>query len=183
MAKDEVERLTEHLDQVNDVVAEYLKGANETEISKQLDIPRTRVVNYLNEWRGMIANNQAIRSRAHEALASADVHYNRLINKAYEVIDSSDQMTNAGALNTKTSAIKLIADMEAKRIDMLQKSGMLDNQELAEELAETEHKQEVLEGILKDVISDCNHCKSEVMRRLAEVADPDEAVVVDYEVR
>lgn len=174
--------MAEHLDEVNDVVAEYLKGSSETEISRELDLPRVRVVNYLNEWRGMIANNQAIRSRAHEALASADVHYNRLIGKAYEVIDSTDQMTGTGSLNAKSSAIKLIADMEAKRIDMLQKSGMLDNRELAEELEETEKKQEVLEGILKDVVSDCNHCKQAVMQRLATIADPNEAVVVDYEV-
>ena len=183
MAKTESEKMAEHLDQINDVVAEYLKGSNETEISKQLAIPRTRVVNYLNEWRGMIADNQAIRSRAHEALASADVHYNRLINKAYEVIEATEQMSGTGSLNTKNSSIKLIADMEAKRIDMLQKSGMLDNQELAQELAENERKQEVLEDILREVVGECNHCKSEVLRRLAQVADPDEAVVVDFDVR
>jgi len=179
----ESEKMAEHLDKVNDVVAEYLKGTNETDISKQLDIPRTRVVKYLTEWRGLISNNQAIRGRAHEALASADVHYSKLINKAYEVIDATDTMTGTGSLNTKTSAIKMIADMEAKRIDMLQKSGMLDNKELADELEETERKQEVLEGILKEVVSDCNHCKTQVMKRLATVADPNEAVVVDYNVQ
>ena len=92
-------------------------------------------------------------------------------------------MNGTGPLSIKNSAIKLIADMEAKRIDMLQKSGMLDNRELAEELVASEKKQDVLEGILKDVISDCNHCKPEVMRRLATVADPNEAVVVEYDAR
>ena len=179
--RNESEQMAAHLDQVNDVVAEYLTGKNETEISKELSIPRQRVVGYLTEWRGMIANNQAIRTRAHEALGSADVHYNRLIGKAYEVIDSSDAMSGTGPLNTKSSAIKLIADMEAKRIDMLQKSGMLDNRELADELEETERKQEVLEGILKEVVSDCNHCKNEVMKRLARIANPNVAVVVDYD--
>ena len=80
--RNESEQMAAHLDQVNDVVAEYLTGKNETEISKELSIPRQRVVGYLTEWRGMIANNQAIRTRAHEALGSADVHYKRLIGKA-----------------------------------------------------------------------------------------------------
>ena len=179
MASSELEKTLDHLDQINKVVSEYLKGDDPTVISKTLGMPRVRVVGYITEWRGMISNNEAIRARAKEALASADQHYSRLIGKAYEVIDSADQNTN---LSAKTNAIKLIADMESKRIDMLQKSGMLENKELAEELAENERKQEVLEAILKEVVSDCDHCKHEVMRRLATVAPPDEAVVVPYEV-
>ena len=70
-----------HLDEVNRVASEYVKGNTEIQISKSLDIPRTRVVRLLDEWRGMIANNEAIRSRAREALATADQHYNRLIQK------------------------------------------------------------------------------------------------------
>lgn len=180
MASTELEKTLDHLDQINLVVAEYLKGDDPTVISKTLGIARVRVVGLLNEWRGMIANNEAIRSRAREALAGADAHYNKLIGKAYEVIDSADQGNNLGA---KNNAIKLIADMEAKRIDMLQKSGMLENKEIAEELAESERKQEVLENILKDVVSNCDHCKKETMRRLATIANPNEAVVVDYDVR
>lgn len=176
----ELERTLNHLDSMNAVVTEYLKGEDPTYIAKTLGMQRVRVVGLLNEWRGLISNNEAIRSRAREALAGADAHYNRLINKAYEVIDSADQGNNLGA---KNNAIKLIADMEAKRIDMLQKSGMLENKELAEELAETERKQEILESILKEVVSHCDKCKTETMRRLATVADPNEAVVVDYNVR
>lgn len=179
MASTELERTLDHLDLMNSVVAEHLKGDDPTTISKTLKMSRVRVVSYLNEWRGLISNNEAIRARAKEALASADQHYGRLIGKAYEVIDSADQRDN---LSAKTNAIKLIADMEAKRIDMLQKSGMLENKEIAEELAENERKQEVLEAILKEVVSECNHCKVEVMRRLATIADPNEAVVVNYDV-
>jgi hypothetical protein len=182
VAKTESEQMAEHLDQVNEVVTEHLKGENPTEISKALSMPRVKVVQYLDEWKVMIADNQAIRSRAHEALAGADEHYSKLINKAYEVIDSADGMQGTASLGIKNGSIKLIVDIEAKRIDMLQKSGMLDNSEIAEQLVESEEKQDVLEKILKDVVSDCHHCKTEVMKRLATVADPNEAVVVQYNV-
>ena len=43
--------LVKHLDQVNQVVEEYLKGNDPTVISKQLDIPRQRVVTLINEWK------------------------------------------------------------------------------------------------------------------------------------
>jgi hypothetical protein len=129
------EKLLDHLDEVNDVVAEYLKGNNETRISKELSIPRVRVVSYLTEWRGMIAGNTRLRERAREALGSADDHYSKLINKTYEVMDDADNMSNG--LKEKTAAIRLIADMEAKRIDMLQKIRMMVNQDLPEPLLVT----------------------------------------------
>ena len=164
-----------HLEEVNSIAAEYIKGKDESAIAKQLDIPRNRVVKLLNEWRGMISNNEAIRSRAREALAGADQHYNHLIKRAYEVVEDADQTQNLGA---KTNAIKLILDIENKRIDMLQKAGLLENKELADQLIEQERKQDILLGILKDVVGNCNHCKIEVARRLADYGGPDEVVAV-----
>ena len=68
------EDLVKHLDQVNNVVSEYLKGNDPTVISKELDIPRTRVVSLINEWKTMASDNAAIRARAKEALVGADTH-------------------------------------------------------------------------------------------------------------
>ena len=76
--------LIHHLDEVNKVVTEYLKGQDPTKISKELEIPRTRVVELINEWKVMASANDAIRARAKEALAGADAHYSKLITKSYE---------------------------------------------------------------------------------------------------
>ena len=103
--------LSNHLDTVNLVASEYLKGHNESQISKELDIPRAKVVKYLEEWREMASNNKAIHARAKEALAGMDMHYSSLIVKAYEVVE--DATLNAN-LTAKTAAIKLIADIESK---------------------------------------------------------------------
>ena len=165
-----------HLDEVNRVASEYVKGSTEIQISKSLDIPRTRVVRLLDEWRGMIANNDAIRARAREALATADQHYNRLIQKAYEVIDSAESL---GDLGEKRQSLKLILEIENKRIEMLQKAGLLENKEIAEELMESERKMEVLVKILREVSGQCDHCKVEVTRRLADGANPDEVITVN----
>jgi hypothetical protein len=124
----------------------------------------------------MIANNDAIRARAREALATADQHYNRLIQKAYEVIDSAESL---GDLGEKRQSLKLILEIENKRIEMLQKAGLLENKEIAEELMESERKMEVLVKILREVSGQCDHCKVEVTRRLADVAKPDEVITVN----
>jgi hypothetical protein len=174
------EELTiDHLDQVNRVVEKYLQGAEPTQISKELSMPRQTVVAYINEWRTMAADNAAIRSRAKEALAGADQHYNKLIQKAYEVIDEATTTAN---LPAKTSAIKLVLDIESKRIDMLQKAGLLENKELAEEMLEIERKQEVLVNILKDIASEHPEVRDEIMRRLSSVAKDNEVVTVVHNV-
>jgi hypothetical protein len=158
--------LVNHLDLVNKVASEYLKGSDASEISKILDIPRVKVTELLTDWRVMAANNQAIHARAKEALAGADQHFSSLIKKAYEVIDSADTTAN---LTAKTTSIKLIADIESKRLEMLQKAGLLDNQELADELLETERKQEILISILKEVTSSCESCRPKVLTKLSQV--------------
>jgi hypothetical protein len=161
------EQLAKHLDEVNTVVAEYLKGNDPTKISKELSIPRQRVVSLISEWQTMASDNAAIRARAKEALVAADTHYGHLIGKAYEVIDDASTTAN---LNAKTAGIKLVLDIESRRIDMLQKAGLLENKELAEEMMEIERKQDILKSILQDIAADHPEIKDKIMRRLSDVS-------------
>jgi hypothetical protein len=172
--------LIEHLDEVNKVVTEYLKGQDPTKISKDLDMPRTRVVALINEWKVMASANDAIRARAKEALAGADTHYSKLITKAYEVIDESSLTNN---LSAKTQAIKLVMDIEKSRIEMLQKAGLLENKELAEEMVEIERKQEVLIGILRDVASEHPEIRDLIMHRLSSIAKEGEVITIVHDVQ
>jgi hypothetical protein len=172
--------LINHLDEVNNVVTEYLKGSDPTKISKELNIPRTRVVAHLDEWKESASNNSAIRARAKDALAGADAHYSKLISKSYEVIDEASMTNNLGA---KTAAIKLVMDIESKRIDMLQKAGLLENKELAEEMVEIERRQEVLIGILRDVASEHPEIRDLIMQRLSAIAKEGEVITVVHDVQ
>ena len=172
--------LVNHLDQVNLVVAEYLKGNDPTIISKELDIPRQKVVSLINEWKVMASANDAIRARAKEALAGADAHYSKLISKSYEIIDEASMTNN---LSAKTQAVKLVMDIESKRIDMLQKAGLLENKELAEEMVEIERRQEVLMGILRDIASEYPQVRDEIMRRLSNISKESEVITIVHEVQ
>jgi hypothetical protein len=173
------DKLIEHLDEVNKVVEEYLKGNDPTQISKELVMSRQKVVAHINEWKQMASDNAVIRARAKEALAGADTHYNKLIQKAYEVIDDATTTAN---LTAKTSAIKLVLDIEAKRIDMLQKAGLLENKELAEEMLEIERKQDILVGILRDIAAEYPQIRDEIMRRLSDVSKEKEVITIVHNV-
>ena len=174
------DQLVQHLDDVNKVVEKYLAGTEPTQISKELAMPRQKVVAYINEWRAMAADNAAIRARAKEALVGADTHYSKLIAKAYEVIDEATTVANLAA---KTGGIKLVMDLESKRIDMLQKAGLLENKELAEEMIEIERKQEILVNILKDIATDYPQVRDEIMRRLSDVARDREVITIVNDVQ
>jgi hypothetical protein len=170
----------EHIDEMNKVVEKYLQGEEPTKISKELDLPRQKVVAHINQWRAMASDNAAIRARAKEALVGADTHYSKLIQKAYEVIDDATTTAN---LTAKTAGIKLVMDLESKRIDMLQKAGLLENKELAEEMLEIERKQDILVGILRDIASEYPQVRDEIMRRLSAVSREQEVITIVHDVQ
>jgi len=172
--------LVKHQDQVNQVVEEYLKGNDPTQISKDLAIPRQRVVSYIDEWKVSASNNAAIRARAKEALSGADAHYSKLISKSYEVIDEASMTNN---LSAKTAAIKLVMDIESKRIDMLQKAGLLENKELADEMVEIEKRQEILINVLRDIAAEYPQVRDEIMRRLSAISRDNEVITVVHDVQ
>lgn len=163
-------------DQMNKVVEELLKGNSPAQIARSLELTRVQVDNYIDAWKGFVHDNKAIRDRAKEALAGADEHYNMLIKEAWRTIEQADVQD---ALNVKSQTLKLIADIESKRIDMLNKAGVLEDSSMADQILENEKKQEILISILRDVTSSCEHCKWEVSKRLSQVTGQVEAVIVN----
>jgi hypothetical protein len=162
-------------DQMNSVVNELLKGNTPSQISRNLELTRVQVENHIKTWKEMTRDNTVIRDRAKEALAGADEHYNMLIKEAWKSVEDADA---AGELGNKNTALKLIADIEAKRIDMLNKAGVLEDTSMADQILQSEKKQEILVSILRDVTSSCDKCKWEVASRLKEVTGQVEAVDV-----
>jgi uncharacterized protein (DUF885 family) len=158
--------LSDHFDRMNKVVEELLKGSNPTQISSLTGFKRSEVVEYIDEWKSVVRNDSTSRDRAKEAVSGADQHYTMLIKEAWKTVDDADQQ---GQLNVKATALKLIADIETKRIAMLQQIGLLDNQEIADQIAETERKQDVLISILRDVAKDYPDIRREIMKRLSQI--------------
>lgn len=166
----ELELVDKHLERINDVMVHYLEGSDPTSIAKKLGLTRVAVMDAIAEWRTLSANNKAIRDRAQDALAAADMHFSRLVAKAYEVMEEASANSN---LNAKTNSIKLVLDIEAKRIEMLQKAGALSNKDLADTLAEIEQKYDTLKTLLSSVL--CTACKLKVVQALQE------PIVIDIE--
>lgn len=168
--------LAGQFDQMNKVVEEMLKGSSPDAISKNLGIKLVEVNNHIQTWRDLVKGDLNVKERASEALSAADMHFNMIIKEAWDTVHQADAQE---VLNVKAQTLKLIADVEQKRIDMLQKAGVLEKNDMADAILENERKQEVLVSILRDVTSSCDHCKQEVARRLSEVTNRVEVISVD----
>lgn len=159
--------LAERWEKINKVVDVFLKGTTDAAaIARATGFKRTEVQEYLNEWRSVIQSDRQVQMRAREALAGADRHYSMLIEEGWDVINQAGTL---GDLAKKTAGIKIVADIQQKQIDMLQKAGLIEDSEIAQQIIETERKQEILVKILKEVVADCDHCKRDVAKRLEEV--------------
>lgn len=159
--------LAERWEKINRVVDAFLKGTtNPSAIARMTGFKRTEVQEYLNEWRVVIQSDRQVQMRAREALAGADRHYSMLMEEGWDVIN---QAGTSSDLAKKTAGIKIVADIQQKQIDMLQKAGLIEDSEIAQQIMETERKQEILVKILKEVVADCDNCKREVFKRLEQV--------------
>jgi hypothetical protein len=164
------------------IVELLVKGLKPGEIARKTGLTIPEVNRVINEWRALASDDRAVRERAKQVVAGADAHFGDLIKEAYTVLEGADdEMQNSGTtaalLAQKTGAIKLISDLEVKRFNMLRDLGVLTNQEEAESYAKMEEDHQILEGILRDVVFKCDHCKMEVARRLSQITGRPEVVV------
>jgi uncharacterized protein (DUF885 family) len=158
--------LADHFDRMNKVIEELLKGNNPTQIASLTGFKRAEVVEYIDEWKSVVRNDSATRDRAKEAVSGADQHYAMLIKEAWKTVEDADQ---SGQLGVKATSLKLIADIETKRITMLKEVGLLDNAEIAEQILETERKQDILIEILKEIAKDHPQVRKEIMKKLSRI--------------
>lgn len=139
---------------------------NETAIAKELGIPRKTVVSLLEDYKTALASDQEARDMARDHLNLMVKHFSTLIAKFYDLVEEIDSLSfNHQVAAQKNSALKAIAELEAKRVDALQKAGLLEAGELGDEFAEQEEKQAMIIDIIQNQV--CPVCKNKISHQLA----------------
>jgi hypothetical protein len=157
-----------------------LEGLNPTQISKRVGIQRKEVIKLLDEYRIALSSDQEARDLARDYLNKMVAHYNKLIKAFYDLISELEGLGFSHQVaGQKNAALKAIADLEAKRLDALQKAGLLDSAELGDELAEMEEKQQILVDILRTDL--CPDCRMRIAHKLTKVTGKVEPMA-EYEV-
>lgn len=157
-----------------------LAGKSDTAVAKELGIQRKVAIELFGEYKEIVKADRDSRDWARDHLDMMVKHYDRLIEKSYEVYRNLEFMSFdekvAAQMNT---TLKNISEYEGKRVDALQKAGLLEGAELGDEMAAMEEKHAVIIDILKNHL--CEHCRPTVMSRLRAITgqvEPHETVVV-----
>lgn len=171
---------TEHFKTMEDVADRFLEKKTPLQISKELGIPRKVVLELIDEYKNLVMSDTMARDLARDHLNEMIEHYKKLSRRYYALIDEID-LAAAGGFSPawaaqKNSALKEIANLDAKVNDALRQAGLLDASDLGDELAEREEKERILIGILRHDL--CKQCQDTVARKLQEVTNITEATVV-----
>lgn len=174
------------------IIEHHLKGHSPLKIARDLGIKMVEVNKNIEMWREIVQKDMESRDAARDHLNEMVARFTSLIEVLSKNLDDL-QAYDFSANDGKTSAAKFesisgqinttvrnIADLDAKRVDLLQKAGLLDNAELGNELAERERREEALISILRNDL--CADCRMVVARKLQQITQQVEAVVVyDHE--
>jgi hypothetical protein len=135
------------------------------------------VRNHWNIWRDLVAADHDGRDIAKDHLNRMVKHYDDLIQKSHQNLEDLESLEYDEKVSAQVNAtLRNIADYEAKRLDALQKAGLLDASDLGDELAEREEREEIIINILRDDL--CPDCKMVVARKLQKLTNKVEETVV-----
>jgi hypothetical protein len=147
------------------VVETFLKGeTSPMAIARQLNMTRAKVVEYLDTWKQIARDTGGQRDRANEALREMDVHFGLILKEMWAVVEDP-----IASLQVKSSTLKAIADVEAKRQDVLYKAGMYNDSAIGDELIAMEHKAEQIQLLLKKVVQKYPETQSFILEGLQEI--------------
>lgn len=164
-------------DLMEKVAERRLRQETPNAISKALGIPIKHVNALYEQYREILRNDSETRDIAIDMLNMMIKHYDQLIAEYYKLLDKLESENFGHQIAAQiNSALKEIGNLEAKRLDSVQKAGLLENSELGDELVEAERKQELLISILKNDL--CAICKPVVARRLEAVTGKVEVIKV-----
>ena len=162
----------DHYETMNEIIEHYLKGnKNPTAIAKLVGLPRKDVLLYIEEWQALAQNSDYAKGRAEEALVALDKHFDMIIAEQWNIVH------DGGTDNrTRATVLKNLADVEAKRQEVIQKSGLYDDAGITDELVLQQERADKMKQALITVVKENPHLKTRVLSLLSAIED--EIVVV-----
>lgn len=153
------------------------KGVSDTAIGKQLGLQRKEVVNYYADYKTLLRNDSESHELAKDLLNVMIKQYDELIYDTHKLIEKirGEQFDDKYA-NQEAKALGMIGDFIAKRLDLVQKAGLLEASDIGDEYAEMQEKTDLLIGILRSDL--CTDCKMKVKDKLSIVTNKVESVVI-----
>lgn len=165
-------------EKIKEVADLYVDGVTSPyTIARRLNIKVVEARSAIEHWHEIIREDTESRDAAKDALHVMLQRYDNLLTEANDNLKNLKAMAFDEKVSAQINAtLKNIGDLDAKRVDLLQKAGLLDANDLGDELAEREEREQILIDILRNHL--CDECRVTVARRLQEVTNTVEATAV-----
>ena len=171
----------EKLDLAETVGRLYLQGQTATQISKDLDAPRTQVVAALEDFKSLLRRESDsaidIRNRLVDIMFEADESFRMVIDEAWKTVKEADA---AGELKTKVTALKLVESSTKNRSDLVQRVGVGQDEDIIDQINQTEEKQAVLIELLREIRNEHPEVAELIATKLSQIQDNVEVVSIEY---
>lgn len=163
--------------QVEKVANHMLKGHSEFKTARDLGMKVVEVKALWNQYKELLERDTFARDAARDYLNLMVVQYDELIVGLHANLKDLDTLEyDVQTSNQRVSTARAIADMQAKRVDAMQKAGLLDQGDLGDELAEREKQEAALVDILRNDL--CENCTAVVAHKLQKITGKVEATQV-----
>lgn len=129
------------------VVRLTAEGKKPAEISRLTGMSPKKQREINEEFRNLVRSSNYIENRSREIIAYSDVHFNSVLSGLYEVLEEA-KLGSDWKLAGET--LNKIAATEAKRVELLQKAGIINDKGVGERMAQLEAQRDALINILKE---------------------------------
>lgn len=155
----------------------HLKNKSEYAIARALGCKVVEARNAIEQWNEIIRDDMESRDAARDHLNAMVKRYEYLMSEAQQNLEDLRDLAYDEKVSAQINAtLKNIADFDAKRVDALQKAGLLDAHNLGDELAEREQREAMLLNILRNDL--CDDCKEVVRDKLTQLTGVVEGTVL-----
>jgi len=159
----------EKVETLEKVAELYLKGYKPAEIARDLDLSPSQVRSHIKEYKeyiaGRVNEDPEFLDRLQENTLEALDRFDTLLREAWQTYETAK---SADMLNQQINGMKLIKELEIERAKLLQLMGAKVDSGMMARMQKAEQVNEIVSRIIKEVVAQCDHCKAEVMPRLAE---------------
>lgn len=162
-----VTTLEDYADEGARVIQAFLKGETNTNtLARELEIPRTRVVQHIEEFRKIAASDENVREMARASVVTLVQHFDILIKDLH---NNSEEMRNRNDFKGSTAALVAAGNLEAKRQEALQKAGLYDDAGMADEVMRLRELMDKYKALLVSIASKNPVVKVEIQEGLREI--------------
>ena len=166
---------TDAFARIEEVAKLHLQNKTPYQIGKELGIKTIEAKQAIAQWQEIVQNDMNSRDAARDYLNDMVHRYEELMREARDNLANLKSMSFDEKISAQiNTTLKLIGELDAKRVEFLQKAGLLDASDLGDELAEREEREALIIDVMKNTL--CENCKNNVGLRIEEVMAADTVV-------